>query len=97
MFVPLFRWFGRIIFRADDKETRKRRDNNKSAMRAERIIAARHGHRQSTNGESEQDDQSTLPLIFCKLADHGHYPRGMRQWDTLIGFYHLRKREWDST
>jgi len=39
-------------------------------VRPEGIIAARNGHRKSTNGEGNEDYQRSLALIFGKLVDH---------------------------
>ncbi len=74
MVKPFFRWLRRIISRDNKKDSRNSRDNDQDAVCTERIAAAGHGHRQSANGESKQDDQRNLSLIFCKLADHGTRP-----------------------
>ena len=68
---PFFRGLGRIISGDDEKDPAIAATMTRAPCAPERIIAAGNGHRQSANGESEQDDQSNLTLIFCKLADHG--------------------------
>src|SRR5690606_34312606 len=56
---------------ADHKEHRDQRQHHgDGAMAAEDIAATADGHRQTDNGERDQNEERGLPLVSGELGDH---------------------------